>query len=71
MEYTRTHGVFEVVDEECYGNGCNPLALKWVDNRKGDVRRSRLVCREIRRPATKMNCLGQKTNCHQCRRRRV
>ena len=47
-EYLRKHGVFEVVDEkECYDNGCNILTLKWVDKMKGDVCRSRLICREI------------------------
>ena len=63
-------GVFEVVDEECYDNGCNPLALKCVDNRKGDVRRSRLVCREIRRPKTEANNLDQRMCFHPCRRRK-
>ena len=40
--------VFEVVDEkECYDKGCKLLMLKWVDKKKGEKCRSRLVCREI------------------------
>ena len=50
MEYMMKKGVFDVVDEkECYGNGCKPLMLKWVDKMKGEKCLSRLVCREIKR----------------------
>ena len=50
MEYIMKMGVFEVVDEkECYDNGCKSLKLKWVDKKKGEKCRSRLVCREIKR----------------------
>ena len=59
MEYMRKHGVFEVVDENaCHDNGCNPLTLKWVDKVKGDVCRSRLVCREIKKAKNKDEQLG-------------
>ena len=59
MEYTRKHGVFEVVDEkECHDKGCNPLTLKWEDKMKGDVCRSRLVCRENKKAKKKNEQLG-------------
>ena len=59
MEYMRTHGVFEVADEkECHVNGCNPLTLKWVVKMKGDVCRSRLVCREIKKAKNKDEQFG-------------
>ena len=33
----------------CHDNGCKPLKQKWVDKMKGDMCRSRWVCREIKR----------------------
>ena len=40
---------FEAIDDkECQDNGCNPLMVKWLAKMKGDVSRSRLVCREIK-----------------------
>ena len=52
-------GVFKVVDEkECYGDGCKPLMLKWVDKIKGEKSRSRLVCREIKRAKDRDDQLG-------------
>ena len=58
-EYVKRHGVFEVVDEqECNDNQNTPLTLKWVDRLKGDVCRSRLVCREIKQAKNKDEQLG-------------
>ena len=71
MEYMMKMGVFEVVDEkECYDNACKPLMLKWVDKMKCEQCRSRLVCREIKRPKTETNNLDQKTYFQPCRRRK-
>ena len=59
IEYMMKHGVFEVVDEkECYAHHQKPLTLKWVDKMKGDVCRSRLVCREIKKAKSKDDQLG-------------
>ena len=42
-------GVFEGVNEkECYDNSCKLLMLKWVDRMKGEMSRSRSVCRDER-----------------------
>ena len=38
MEYTKRHGVFEVIDEiECSYSRCAPLSLKWFTKMKGNV----------------------------------
>ena len=63
-------GVFEIVNEkECYDNGCN-FMLKWVNKMKGEKCRSRLMCRESRRPKIEMNNLDQKMCFHPCHRRK-
>ena len=62
MEYMRKIGLLEVVDEkECFDNGCKPAnhsKLKWVDKMKGEMCRSRLVCREIKRARDRDDQLG-------------
>ena len=51
--------MFEVVDEKkCHDNGCNLLTLKWLDEMTGDVCRSRLVRREIKRAKNRDEQLG-------------
>ena len=45
-------------EKECYDNGCKPLKLKWVDKKKGEKCRSRLVCREIKRAKDRNEHLG-------------
>ena len=37
---------------------CKPLKLKWVDKMKGEKCRSRLVCREIKKPRDRDEQLG-------------
>ena len=50
---------FEAIDDkECQDNGCNPLMVKWLAKMKGDVSRSRLVCREIKKAKNKDEQLG-------------
>ena len=51
-------GVFEVDEKECYGNGCRPLILGWVDKMKGEKCRSRLVYREIKKARDRDDQLG-------------
>ena len=49
----------DVVDEkECHDNGCNLLTLEWVHKMKGDVCRSSLVCREIKKTKNKDEQFG-------------
>ena len=58
-EHVRKMCVLEVVDEKwCCDNGCNPLTLRWVDKMKGDVYRSRSVCRETKKAKNKDEQLG-------------
>ena len=42
----------------CFDNGCNLLTLKWLDEMTGDVCRSRLVRREIKRAKNRDEQLG-------------
>ena len=58
MEYMMKMGVFEVVDKECYDNGCKLLTLKCVDRVKVDVCSSRSVCRENKKAKNRDEPLG-------------